>query len=139
MKQESISAQARQFKRHDTAYKARIEPHPECADQFRLSYLDVQSGLDVIDVSAGGMGLRSPIFIPKNIRLTLHISGVGDTQDTTLSSLKIRVVVRRLQMTDHKPTYQIGLQFVDSSGGDEQRLIQAVAAVKQGETVAAGE
>lgn len=139
MKQESISAQARQFKRHETSFKARIEPHQDCADQFRLSYPDVQSGLDVIDVSAGGMGLRSPIFIPKNIRLTLHISGVGDTQDTTLSLLQVRAVVRRLQMTDHKPTYQIGLQFVDSSGADEQQLIRAVAEAKQRETVGVGD
>ncbi len=139
MKQESISAQARQFERHTTAYKARIEPHPDCADQFRLSYPDVQSGLDVIDVSAGGLGLLSPIFIPKNIRLTLHVSNVDGAQDTTLSPLKIRTVVRRLQMTDHKPTYQIGLQFIDSNGADEQRLIQSADTAKQRETAVAGE
>lgn len=139
MKQESISAQARQFERHTTAYKARIEPHPDCADQFRLSYPDVQSGLDVIDVSAGGLGLRSPIYIPKNIRLTLHVSHVGDGQDATISPLKIRSVVRRLQMTDHKPTYQIGLQFIDPKGADEKQLIQSANAAKQRETAAAGE
>jgi c-di-GMP-binding flagellar brake protein YcgR len=139
MKQEAISAQARQFKRHETAYKARIEPHPECADQFRLSYPDVQAGLDVIDVSAGGLGLRSPIFIPKNIRLILHVSGLSDTRDPTASLLKIRAVVRRLQMIDHKPTYQVGLQFVDPGGDDEKKLVQAVAADRRRETVAAGE
>lgn len=139
MKQEAISAQARQFKRHETAYKARVEPHPECADQFRLSYPDVQAGLDVIDVSAGGLGLRSPIFIPKNIRLILHVSGVGDAEDMAFSLLKIRAIVRRSEMVDHKPTYQVGLQFIDPGGADEQRLIQAVAEDMQREAVAAGE
>lgn len=139
MKQESISALARQFKRHEAAYKARIEPHPECADQFRLSYPDVQAGLDVIDVSAGGLGLRSPIFIPKNIQLILHVSDVGDAEGTALSSLKIRAIVRRLEMVDHKPTYHVGLQFVDPGGTDERKLVQAVAADRQRETVAAGE
>ena len=92
----------------------------------------------MVDVSAGGLGLRSPIFIPKNIRLTLHISGVSGAQEAALSLLKIRAVVRRLRMTDHKPTYQVGLQFIDAGGADEQRLIQAVAAAKQCETVATG-
>lgn len=93
----------------------------------------------MIDVSAGGLGLRSPIFIPKNIRLILHVSGLSDTQDPTASLLKIRAVVRRLQMIDHKPTYQVGLQFVDPGGDDEKKLVQAVAADRRRETVAAGE
>jgi len=133
MKSESISAQARQYKRHETAYKARIEPHPDCADQFRLSYPDSQSGLEVIDVSAGGLGLRSAILIPKNIRLTLHVAGMSNGQNETGTPLKIRAIARRVRMIDYKPTYQIGLQFLDPAGADEKRLVESVTNGKKHE------
>ncbi|MCG8406437.1 MAG: PilZ domain-containing protein [Phycisphaerales bacterium] len=127
MKAESISAQARQFERRKTAYEARIEPHPDHAGQFRLSFPDAQAGLSVFDVSEGGVGLRSGIYIPKNMRLTLHILGVGGEVTETGEVLRIRVIARRCDMIDHKPTYNVGLQFADSQGADEQVLIRAAS------------
>ncbi len=127
MDAESYEAQARQFKRHEVAYEAVIEPHADHADQFRLSFPDAQSGIAVIDVSAGGVGLRSGIYVPKNMRMTLHVSGADESGDV----LRIRAIARRCKMTDHKPTYLVGLQFADAEGRDEQTLIRVTNAAKQ--------
>jgi hypothetical protein len=43
----------------------------------------------------------------------------------------VRAVVRRCGLVDHKPTYQVGLQFLDPAGKDEQALIQAVAGERE--------
>lgn len=126
MNASSFEAQARQYQRHEVAYDAVIEPHTDHADQFRLSFPDAQSGIVVIDVSAGGVGLRSGIYVPKNMRMTLHVSGVAGVGEV----LRIKAIARRCQMTDHKPTYLVGLQFADVDGPDEQTLIR-VADVAQ--------
>ncbi|HWL93003.1 MAG TPA: PilZ domain-containing protein [Phycisphaerae bacterium] len=125
MRPPTVDELARQHKRHETAFQSRVEPHPDHAAQFRLSFPDALSGLDVIDVSAGGVGIRCGIFIPKNLRLTLHISDVTTADGIPQQHLAVRVVVRRCAMIDHKPTYQIGMQFLDATGPDEQTLIQA--------------
>lgn len=122
----SSSEHARQFKRHATAYHARIELHPDHAEQYRLTLPDAQAGLAVIDVSEGGVGLRTDIFVPKNMRLTLHVKGADESDSVAPRILKIRVVARRCEMVDHKPTYHVGLQFVDPGGADEKALIRAV-------------
>jgi len=127
MSTDSYEAQARQFERHDVAYDAVLEPHADHADQFRLSFPDAQSGIAVVDVSAGGVGLRSGIYVPKNMRMTLHVSGVAGAGEV----LRIRVIVRRCQMIDHKPTYLVGLQFADVEGPDEQALLRAADAAKR--------
>jgi len=137
---ESTNEHARQFQRHATSFEARIEPHPDHADQFRMSFPDALSGLAVIDVSGGGVGLSSGFYIPKNLRMTLHISGAAADQVVADQLLKIRAVARRCKMIDHKPTYQVGLQFLEADGEDERRLGQAVdeSRRERDEAVAAG-
>ena len=123
MTSDGISAHARQFQRHSIRYEVRIEPDPDHADQFRLSFPDAQMDMAVIDVSKGGVGLQSGVFLPKSMRLTLHISSTATDGDVHAQDMTIRGIVRRCAMTDHKPTYQIGIQFVDAQGHDEQVLI----------------
>ncbi|HVP11494.1 MAG TPA: PilZ domain-containing protein [Phycisphaerae bacterium] len=133
MKLDTVSAQARQFHRHAAQYKARIETHPDHAGQFRLSLPDVQNDLAVVDVSRGGMGLSTGFFVPKNLRLTLHVWGVTGEGEYRTEDLTVSVVVRRCIMVDHKPTYQVGVQFLDPSGAEEMRLVEAVVGVGKGD------
>lgn len=141
---------ARQHKRHETDFQARIEPHPDHAPQFRLSFPDALSGLDVIDVSAGGLGIRCGTFVPKNLRIILHISDVKTGDGIASRIIAVRAIVRRCIQLDHKPTFQIGLQFLDPTGPDESILIQSVEQQRRAaaqsapkepqlQTVAAGE
>ncbi len=130
MNSDAISAAARLFVRHETRYEAGVEVHPDHAEQFRLSYPDTQSEMAVIDVSKGGLGLRSPIFMPKNLRVTLNIANFGAVEGRQGLAPKIRAIIRRCIMLDHKPTYQLGLQFVDPAGRDEKLLVSAVTVEK---------
>lgn len=130
MNSDAIIAAARLFIRHETRYEAAVEVHPDHAEQFRLSYPETQSEMAVIDVSKGGLGLRSPIFMPKSLRVTLTIANFGAVEGKQGLALKIRAVVRRCIMLDHKPTYQLGLQFVDPAGRDERLLVNAATAEK---------
>jgi hypothetical protein len=121
-----INAQSRLFQRHNVNLDARIEPHPDHASQWRLAQPDSQTGLAVVDVSKGGFGLRSGVYVPRSLRVTLHISGGGQREGGLDRQLRIPAVVRRCILVDHKPTYQIGLQFVDAAGADEQYLVRAL-------------
>jgi hypothetical protein len=132
MKNGGIPTHARQFERHEARYEARIEPHPDHADQFRLTLPDALLGLAVVDVSEGGLGLLSSTYLPRNMRLMLHISNVTACGDAAPRDLTIRAVVRRCVMVDHKPTYRAGLQFVDQSGRDECLLIGSAMAESAG-------
>jgi hypothetical protein len=137
MKLDTVSAQARQFRRHATQYKARIETHPDHASQFRLSLPDVQNDLAVMDVSRGGLGLSTGFYVPKNLRLTLHVWGVTGEGEYRTDELTVTVVVRRCVMADHKPTYQVGVQFLDPGGEDERRLVEAVVGAQKGDVAPA--
>jgi len=120
MTYDEISARARQFKRHETRYEARLDPHADDADQFRTCLPDAQNGLSVTDVSQGGLGFVCGVYVPRNLRVVLHISGaVPQGRELTL-----KAVVRRCFLLDHKPTYQVGLQFLDPTGEDERALVQ---------------
>jgi hypothetical protein len=125
---DSISAGARQYERHTTQFTARLEPHPEHADQFRLSFAAAGTGLPVIDVSAGGLAIKTGFFIPKNMRFTLVIA--PSTAHPLSDELTIKVIARRCVTLDHKPTYQIGMQFLEPNGSEEQRLIKSVVATQ---------
>lgn len=60
----------------------------------------------LIDVSSGGVGLWSAVFFPKGCRLRLKVFG-----DDSLGAEGAAVRVQRVQMTDRKPTYYLGLSF----------------------------
>lgn len=127
----TTGAAARQFVRKATRRAARIEVHPEHADQFRLSFPDAQSEVFITDISKGGIGISASIFFPRNLRLTVHVPQSDGGPD-----LVLRVVARRCGLADHKPTYNVGLQFIDATGPGEQALV-ALAASEQ--AAAAGE
>ncbi len=132
MKLDDISAHARQHERHDAEYEARIEAHPDHVDQFRLSFPDTQMKIAIVDVSEGGLGLVSGFYLPKNLRLILHVSGIVAEKGEPDRDLAIRGIIRRCGMTDHKPTYQVGFQFAGRQGHDEQILIKYATMLRDG-------
>lgn len=111
---------ARQFVRKATRRAARIEPDPVHADQFRLAFPDAQSEVFVTDVSKGGLGLATSVFIPRSLKLIVHVTG-HDQRD-----LCIPVIARRCALSDHKPNYIVGLQFCRSEGEPEAELLKLV-------------
>ena len=125
---DAASAHARQFSRHGADFEARVEPHPDHAEQFRTSFPDALLNIPVTDVSKGGVGLDCGVYLPKNLRVVLRMSGVAPLGGGPPRDLVINAVVRRCKLVDHKPTYQVGLQFSDSQGSDEQVLVKMATA-----------
>lgn len=125
---DTTGASVRQFVRHETRRAARLEVHPEHAQQFRLNYSGAALDVAVVDISRGGLGLRCGFFIPRNMRLSVHVDARGDTGNGASRTLKIRVIARRCTMVDHKPTYLVGLQYQDAAGLDEQELVRLIQA-----------
>lgn len=129
--QDTIASASRLYVRHETHCEARVTVHPDHADQFRLSFPDALSDVSVVDVSKGGLGLRSCIFLPKNLRLNLTVTGTNEEGQSLHRELTIRAIVRRCTMLDHKPNYLVGLQFADASGADEQLFVSFASNGKQ--------
>lgn len=113
--------QTRQYVRRAAEISARLDFHSDQAEQLRFAFADSQNRIVVTDVSEGGIGLRTEVFLPRNARLTVRVRS-----DAAGNELVIQAVVRRCQMIDLKPAYHIGLQFLDTSAADRQALLKLV-------------
>ena len=67
----------------------------------------------VVDISRGGIALRSKVFLPKQCRLVVRIIDprLLDAGETVVFTCTSRVM--RVQMVDRTPTYELGTAFVD--------------------------
>lgn len=75
----------------------------------------------LVDISGGGLGLESPLYLPRGCRLIVRATPLsGD--DTCQVPFDCRV--QRASMLDRTPTYYLGVSFV----GD--RDLHARAAVR---------
>ena len=113
----------RQHERCHCALNSEAAIAPEHAGAIALSPLAADaSGTfhpTVVDISRGGIGLRTKTFFPKQARLTVTI-----TDPALEAPISATVKVQRVVMTDRTPTYELGTSFVDPSPA----LLQAVAA-----------
>lgn len=90
--------------------------------------------VDVVDFSAGGLGLLSGVFVPRRCVLDVEIFTVeNDRRQLVLSGV---VRVQRVVMTDRRPAYLIGAAF--ESPSEEQveqieRLLELLGGVDETE------
>jgi len=103
-----------------------MEVFPEHVGQVRLSLPEIQMDLAVTDVSRGGLGLSTGFYLPKNLRLTLSISGAGGDEERKRDFV-VQGIVRHCALVDHKPTYHVGIQFLNPTGRDERALAETTA------------
>lgn len=113
----------RQHQRLQCALASEAVIAPEHVGPIALSPLAADSAgtfhPTVVDISRGGIGLRTKTFFPKQARITVTIT------DTALEApITATVKVQRVVMTDRTPTYELGTAFVDPNPA----LLQAVAA-----------
>jgi len=66
----------------------------------------------LMDISGGGAGLVIPEFVPKWCRVTLAIHEEAGSDDALV---RAGGEVRRVQMLDRRPSYLVGIGFVDLS------------------------
>jgi hypothetical protein len=76
-------------------------------------------GVTIIDYSAGGVGLRTQVFIPKRALLTLVLPG-GAGSSASRGELRAVLRVQRVMMLDRSPSYYLGTSLDETPEG--QRL-----------------
>ncbi|MCA9297046.1 MAG: hypothetical protein KC983_11025 [Phycisphaerales bacterium] len=82
------------------------------------------------DVSPGGMGLLLQQFLPRGCEGTIRIYQKAAATDVDAAWRDVvfehQVVVRRVFLDSHKPTYSIGMSFADPGPG----LLKQVEALR---------
>ncbi len=64
---------------------------------------------DLVDFSSGGIGVMSPVFVPRKARVRLKVFGIDGGQGEPLLDAIARV--QRVAMTDARPAYLLGTSF----------------------------
>ncbi len=112
--------------RHEIVLPARIRVALEQVESVRFAKGVTDSegwiGVDLVDFASGGAGFISTVYLPRGAILELRIAapGLPDGADApSLVSVRTRVV--RVQMTDRRPAYLVGVAYLDP---DEQAVAQ---------------
>lgn len=80
----------------------------------------------MVDCSRGGFGLEVGVFLPRKCRVGMRIreEGEGGAAPASRETLayETRGRVQRVAMIDRKPTYYLGMAFIDDGGGRGEAL-----------------
>ncbi|MGQ0627516.1 MAG: PilZ domain-containing protein [Phycisphaerales bacterium] len=131
MNQTDSTLVVRQHERHTCDVPARFSVDTAHHDRVTIAFQStgMSTGdvpVRIIDCSAGGLGLRSPVYIPKTgrIRVQFELADGGPPIDTILR-------VMRASMQDRTPSYYLGGAFTDDSPSTTAALARLVAAIRQ--------
>lgn len=109
--------------RHEIVLPAQFRVAPEHADLVRyakgVADTDGWIDVDLVDFASGGAGFISTVFAPRGVVLELRIPDQSVPEAEPLIVARTRVV--RVQMTDRRPAYLIGVAYVDP---DERTVAQ---------------
>ena len=112
----------RQFERLACKFDATLETLGRTREQVRLSRSAGDASGRVagvlVDCSEGGLGLRSPVYFPKQSEMFVR---VRDAVAGVIFESPVRV--RRTVMVGREPTYELGLEFV-GDGAEARRKLQ---------------
>ncbi|MEM9373766.1 MAG: PilZ domain-containing protein [Planctomycetota bacterium] len=102
--------------RHEVVLPAKVRVAPEHTQTVRFAKGVTDEGgwitCDLIDFAIGGAGVISGVFFPRGAALELLIPADDPNEPPTL---RLSCRVMRVQMTDRRPAYLIGLAFSESS------------------------
>lgn len=119
----------RRTQRHDVALRGRFaiaEPHTRLVRLARTSGMrDGVVEADVVDLSAGGLGLLTHVFLPKRVALVCKLL----LPQSETVAFECEGVVTRVVMTDRRPMYMIGVTFRDVAPAAKGQLATLLAAL----------
>jgi len=123
----------RRSQRHDVAMAARFCVAPVHAPLVRLSAgsgaRDGWIDAGVVDMSSGGVGLITPIFVPRRCLIVVRVRADEAPDAPTLAEVTARV--QRIVMTDRRPAYLLGTAFegltAESAGAIDMLLARMEA------------
>ena len=117
----------REHERHICDVRAVFTLAPASAGAVRLAPSVTRGGgaveARIVDFSRGGLGLASHVYLPPSCAVIVTLVG-----DDRVGPVLARV--RRVTMTDRKPTYYLGLGFEQNPSGlaVAARLIEVLRA-----------
>lgn len=123
--------------RFEVRWPGRVRVGPEHERAVRLTRTAGAGGgavpVEVFDISKGGLGFRTGVYLPK--LTALHLEAFEGALDEGEPVLQLTVCVRRVQMVSAEPTYTIGVSLTDphGTGADQVRgvLARLAARVRQ--------
>jgi hypothetical protein len=68
--------------------------------------------VDLVDFSSSGVGIMSPVFVPRRAAINVRLYGYGPEAPVILEA---PLSVQRVCMTDRRPAYLIGTSFGNCS------------------------
>jgi hypothetical protein len=83
------------------------------------SHLKKNLPLSILDLSAGGMNVETPLDLPINVKMVFRVSFEFDDEPFEVSSELIR-------KNDYGDKKEYGAKFIDLSSKDEQRLVMCL-------------
>ncbi|MDX2115850.1 MAG: PilZ domain-containing protein [Planctomycetota bacterium] len=115
----------REHERVRCSLRAVIEPAPEMRDLLRLAR-GVGNGsgsvdAELTDCSGGGVGLRSPVYFPKQCVLMVRVPSPDGGAGGHVFEGRVRV--QRATMIGREPAYDLGAAFADRP---DERTLEAL-------------
>jgi hypothetical protein len=136
----------RQHERLRCDLRATLVVAPESAERVVLALEGPKRGggdgseveVRITDCSRGGLGLQSPVFLPKRCRVRVRVVGVGGI-DGPGGVVEVTTVVQRAAMLDRGPTYYLGTAAGAGDSGTARLVAwaQELAAAESRRKVAA--
>lgn len=125
------NSSVRRSVRYDVSIRAAVSIHPDQAQLVRFAaaagardgWLDV----DLVDFSSNGVGIMSPVFVPRRTVLMARLYAFGPDAPVIVEA---PLRVQRVCMTDRRPAYLIGTSYADpgaSSISQINRLLELLA------------
>jgi hypothetical protein len=101
--------------RHEIVLPARFRAAPEHAESIRyakgVADADGWINVDLVDFASGGAGFISTVYVPRGGIVELCLPGPTPGDRPRLVVPRSRVV--RVQMTDRRPAYLVGVAYLD--------------------------
>ncbi len=123
----------REHERRECSLPAHLNVAPASARGITLSQTALQTELGVpaqlVDISRGGVGLRTTVFFPKTCHLALRVTlpapggQPAKTGPAGHAFFQATVRVQRVTMLGREPTYYLGAAFTEAV--DVSRLLAA--------------
>ena len=106
--------------------RVRVAPHHAEALNFSKGVTDENRwiNVDVIDFASGGMGFVLNVYLPRNVDVEIEIPDFHDQNAEPM--LQCMLKVKRIQMTDRRPAYQVGCSFTEVDEESRKSIEQMI-------------
>jgi len=122
--------------RHEVFLPARIAVAPEHAEIVRLASTspgEPSIEVDLIDFSAGGVGMISQTYLPRNCLIQVRVLSPDENQSEPL--FEAIAQIQRIVMTDRRPAYLIGTSFIDLTPKQQEQIDAVLATLDDDEQI----